>query len=113
MAASFRRPGGQALARGSVRISIGANSRSYPLDENGELRLAGLPREGALLLTLFGQGEQELGNMAVAFSTGAVIDASTDRAGAGYVVVREDTAEVALEFTLCGGGRLRCALLLT
>ena len=38
---------------------------------------------------------------------------STDQEGVGYVILRSDTKEVNLIFTLREGGFLQCSLLLT
>lgn len=54
-----------------------------------------------------------MGRTEVHVSTGAVIDASTDQEGVGYVILRSDTKEVNLIFTLREGGFLQCSLLLT
>ena len=49
------------------------------------------------------------GTQTLHFSTGAVIDASTDETGDGYVTTRADTQAVALQFTV-GAAGMQCAL---
>lgn len=109
MTASFQRADGGVLSDGSVCLAAGELSQIYPLDSRGALQAPGLPREGTLWLTLFDTGGQELCRTSLLFSTGAVIDASTDQEGAGYVILKEDTEEISLIFTL-SGGYLQCAL---
>ncbi len=108
--ARFLQEDGGVLSHGSASISDGETDVKYSLDDDGEMWVSGLPREGTILLILFDQEEQELGRTTVMFSTGAVIDASTDEAGAGYITLKEDTSEVSLVFTLCGDGSLQCSL---
>ena len=79
----------------------------------GELaKLSGLSRQEGLQLCLMDPESRELGRTEVHVSTGAVIDASTDQEGVGYVILRSDTKEVNLIFTLREGGFLQCSLLL-
>lgn len=78
--------------------------------EGGELRLAQLSRGEELTLILLDAQGAELGRTTVRFSTGAVIDASTDAAGTSFVTLKPDTASVDLVFSLRGDGALACAL---
>lgn len=110
IAVRFRKGNGAALSNGSASISDGETYVEYSLDDNGEMQASGLPRQGTLLLILFDQAERELGRTTVNLSTGAVIDASTDEAGTGYITLKENTTEVSLVFTLCGDGSLQCSL---
>lgn len=108
VSAGFLTEDGESLSEGTVRLRVGETGADFPLDSAGELRVSGLPRQGTVELTLL-DGGAELGSMTIYFSEGAVIDASMDEAGAGYVTTRADTEAVTLTFTLEGGG-LRCAL---
>ena len=94
LTARFQDGGGDALSSSAVRVLRGGQSADHAL-EGGELRLA----QGA-----------ELGRTTVRFSTGAVIDASTDAAGTSFVTLKPDTASVDLVFSLRGDGALACAL---
>ena len=87
----------------------GGQSADHAL-EGGELRLAQLSRGEELTLILLDAQGAELGRTTVRFSTGAVIDASTDAAGTSFVTLKPDTASVDLLFALRGDGALACAL---
>lgn len=108
--AAFQAQGGQAVAEGSARLRAGDREEDYPLDWGGQACFPNLPREGAVGVSLLDGEERVLGSTTLTFSVGAVIDASTDGDGAGYVTLREDTAQVELVFVLWGDGQLRCAL---
>ena len=69
-----------------------------------------LPREGRMLLCLYNEEGEQVGQTAVKFSVGFVIDASTDERGDGYVTLKQAQEEIALVFTLDGNGALACAL---
>ena len=97
LTARFQDGGGDALSSGAVRVLRGGQSADHAL-EDGELRRAQLSRRA------------ELGRTTVRFSTGAVIDASTDAAGTSFVTLKPDTASVDLVFSLRGDGALACAL---
>lgn len=101
--------GGDALSSGAVRVLRGGQSADHAL-EGGDLRLAQLSRGEELTLILLDAQGAELGRTTVRFSTGAVIDASTDAAGTSFVTLKPDTASVDLVFSLRGDGALACAL---
>ena len=105
----FQDGGGDALSSGAVRVLRGGESADHAL-EGGELRLAQLSRGEELTLILLDAQGAELGRTTVRFSTGAVIDASTDAAGTSFVTLKPDTASVDLVFSLRGDGALACAL---
>ena len=107
--ARFRSARGEALPAGTACLAVEDASASFPLDSQGEIRVSGLPREGTVDLTLYDEEDRAQGHTTLLFSLGAVIDASTDEAGDGYVTTRADTEAVALQFTV-SGGTLRCAL---
>lgn len=113
IAASFSREDGIALCDSTVRFSYGESLTDYPLDDNGELRASGLPRDGDLSLTVLDQQEQARGGMTLSLSEGAVIDATTDAGGVGHITLRKDTDEVKLLFVLKNDGSLLCSLQLT
>ena len=109
VSACFLSESGEALPGGEASVRVETASASFPLDEAGEIRVSGLPREGTVDLTLYDGEDRERGHTTLYFSLGAVIDASTDEAGDSYVTTRRDTEAVALQFTVSEGG-LRCAL---
>lgn len=110
VSARFRSESGTALSGGEASLTVSDTRASFSLDETGEIRVSGLPREGTVDLTLYDGRDREKGHTTIHFSTGAVIDASTDdETGDGYVTTRADTEAVALQFTL-GASGLRCAL---
>lgn len=111
--ASFYREGGGNLSGVQVCVSIGEDSATYPLNGDEELRLPGFPREGEAELSLLDEGEQRLGGMGLRFTTGAVVDASTDGDGVGHIMLKESTEELALAFTLAEDGSVCCSLRLT
>lgn len=113
IAASFLREDGSALCGSTACFSFIEGSVDRPLDDNGELKISGLPRSGDLTLIVLDRQEQEQGAMALSVSEGAVIDAATDEDGVGHITLRRDTEEVALLFTLRDDGSLLCALRLT
>lgn len=112
LSAQFRREDGTALSRQSVRLSDGENSMDYPLDEEGQLQITGLPKTGAYTVSVL-EDDREAGTMTLNLSVGAVIDAATDADGAGHVTLKEDTDTVFLDFTLDGNGTLSCSLRLS
>ena len=105
LTARFQDGGGDALSSGAVRVL-----RADHALEGGNLRLAQLSRGEELTLILLDAQGAELGRTTVRFSTGAVIDASTDAAGTSFVTLKPDTASVDLVFSLRGDGALACAL---
>ena len=109
LTARFQDGSGDALSSGAVRVLRGGQSADHAL-KGGELRLAQLSRGEELTLILLDAQGAELGRTTVRFSTGAVIDASTDAAGTSFVTLKPDTASVDLVFTLRGDGALACAL---
>lgn len=109
LTARFQDVGGDALSSGAVRVLRGGQSADHAL-EGGELRLAQLSRSEELTLILLDAQGAELGRTTVRFSTGAVIDASTDAAGTSFVTLKPDTESVDLLFALRGDGVLACAL---
>lgn len=109
MSASFQRENGDPITEGGVLLSAGEEDAWYPLNETGMVWVAGLPREGWLQVCLLDGAQEELGETRVSFSTGEVIDASTDSLGDGYVTLRANTSQVSLAFTLCAG-QLLCSL---
>ncbi len=113
IAATFKREDGTALAGGAIRFSDNENSADYQLDENGELKLSGLPREGELTVTVLDQQAQPQETIALSFSKGSVIDVVSDGDGTGHVTIKEDTEEIALRFTVCEGDSIRCDLQLS
>ena len=110
MNARFQGEDGSAISQGSIRISGREHSVTYPLEE-GEVWVPGLPRAGTLMLYLLDTRGSELCSTPLHLSTGAVIDASTDQEGEGYVVLRPDTSQITLLFTR-DGEWLQCALIL-
>ena len=109
VAARFCGEDGMPLTQGSARISAGDVSVTYPQDKDSGVRVWGLPREGEVSLVLLDDEAREVGHTTLCFSTGTLIDASTDQEGVGYVTVTEDTAAIALGFTL-NGDVLECSL---
>ena len=109
ISACFRNEHGGTISEGEVSLAAEAARASFSLDGTGEIRVSGLPREGTVDLTLRGGDGREQGHTTLHFSLGAVIDASTDEDGDGYVTTRADTEAVALQFTV-GEEGLRCAL---
>ncbi len=110
VAASFRQEDGTALSGSTIRISSEEKNEERTLDADGEARISGLARDGSIALTVLDSQEQSRGAMSLTFTEGAVIDAATDESGNGHVILRKDTAEIALEFLLKGDGTLQCAL---
>lgn len=110
VAAKFQREDGTPLPSETVRVSGGGNSMDYPLDSDGELRLSGLPKCGELSLSILDRQGREAVTMSLVFATGAVIDAMTDGDGVGHISLKEDTDEVALDFTWNDDGTLLCSL---
>ncbi len=84
----------------------------YPLDEEGQLQIAGLPKVGAYTVSVLEDGK-EAGAMALDLSVGSVIDAATDADGVGHVTLKEDTETVSLDFILDENGTLTCSLRLS
>ena len=109
VSARFRSKSGEVLSEGEAKLTVEETCASFPLDEAGEIRVSGLPRDGTVDLTICDGMNRERGHTTLHFSTGAVIDASTDEAGDGYVTTRTDTEAVALQFTV-GEESIRCAL---
>ncbi len=112
LSTQFRREDGTALSGQSVRLSDGENSMDYPLDEEGQLRIAGLPKTGAYTVSVL-EDDREAGAMTLNLSVGAVIDAATDADGIGHVTLKEDTETVSLDFVLDESGTLTCSLRLS
>lgn len=113
VSASFQQEDGNALSDSTVRLAFGENALEYPLDENGEVKLSGLPRSGDWMLTILDRQEQIQGGMTILLSEGVVIDAATGEGGMGYITLRGDTEEVALFFVLRDDGSILCSLHLT
>ena len=109
LTARFQDSSGDVLSSGAIRVLRGGQSADHAL-EDGDLCLAQLSRGEALTLILLDAQGAELGRTTVRFSTGAVIDASTDAAGTSFVTLKPDTASVDLVFSLRGDGALACAL---
>lgn len=109
VSARFQTEDGDALQGGSAQFST--REGSFPLDEEGEIRVQGLPRNGEVTMTL--QRQEEQAAMALSFSEGAVMDATTGEDGVGHITVREDADEIALLFLSDGDGALTCTLWLT
>lgn len=110
LAAKFQREDGTLLLYETVRIFDGDNSTDYLLDGGGALRLSGLSNSGEFGLSILDQQGQEAVAMSLVFTTGAVIDAMTDGDGVGHISLKEDTDEVALDFTWNDDGTLICSL---
>jgi len=110
ISAAFKREDGTVLAGGTIRFSDNEDSADYLLDENGELKLSGLPREGELTVTVLDQQAQPQQTLTLTFSKGSVIDVVSDEDGTGHVTLKENTEEVTLDFTLCEDGSLQCGL---
>ncbi len=108
--AAFKYEDGTALASGSIRFSDSENSADYQLDEKGELKISGLPREGELTVTVLDQQAQPQETITLTLSQGSIIDVVSDGNGTGHVTLKENTEEVALDFTLCDDGSLQCGL---
>ena len=113
IAASFRQEDGIDLCGSTIRFAFGGNSINYPLGNDGECIIPGLPRVGDLMLTVLDRQERIQGGMTLSLSEGAVIDAATDDGGVGHIILRGDMEEVALAFVLKNDGSLLCALRLT
>ena len=113
IAASFRQEDGIDLCGSTIRFAFGGNSINYPLGNDGECIIPGLPRVGDLGVTVFDQQERIQGAMTLSLSEGAVIDAATDDSGVGHIILRRDIDEVSLVFVLKNDGSLLCALWLT
>lgn len=110
IAAKFQREDGTLLPYETVRIFDGGNSVDYLLDGGGALRLSGLSNSGELSLSILDRQGREAVTMSLVFATGAVIDAMTDGDGVGHISLKEDTDEVALDFTWNDDGTLLCSL---
>ncbi len=110
VAASFRREDGTVLSGSTIRISSEGENEEHTLDADGEARITDLTRDGSITLTVLDRQEQSRGAMSLTFTEGAVIDAVTDENGDGHIILRKDTAEIALEFLLKSDGSLQCAL---
>ncbi len=110
VAASFRQEDGTALNGSTIRISSEEKNEERTLDADGEASISGLARDGSFALTVLDRQEQAQCAMSLSFTEGAVIDAATDENGDGHVILRKDTAEIALEFLLKSDGTLQCAL---
>lgn len=108
--ATFQREDGTALANDTIRFSDSGNSADYALNETGMLVLSGLPREGDLTVTVLDQQAQAQGAIALSFSQGSVIDVVTNEDGTGRITLKEDTEDLALNFTLCDDSSIQCAL---
>lgn len=108
----FLREDGTALGGQSVRLSDGENEMDYPLDEEGQLRITGLPRTGTYTVSVL-EDNEEAGAIPLNLSVGSVIDAATDADGVGHVTLKEDTDAVSLEFRLDEQGTLSCTLRLS
>ncbi len=111
--AQFQREDGGELSQTYIQILTGEYDRICALDENEQARLSGLPREGEATLTLLDAGQQPLGSMTLYFTTGAVVDASTDADGDGHIVLKEETRELALTFILYEDRSMVCVLRLS
>ena len=111
--AKFQREDGTPLSGVTIRISDGNDSTDYSLDDGGALLLSGLPKSGERNLSILDQREQEAASMALRFTTGAVIDATTDADGVGHISLKEETDEMALDFTWNDDGSLNCTLRLS
>jgi len=112
LSTQFRREDGTALSGQSIRLSDGENSIDYPLSEEGQLQITGLPKTGAYTVSVVEDG-QETGTMTLDLSVGSVIDAVTDADGVGHVTLREDTDTVSLDLVLDEDGTLSCSLRLS
>lgn len=110
LTALFQTESGDALYDSAACFSTKTSNDCCPVDDNGIVRVSGLPRSGELMLTLFDPQQKVQGSMTLFFGQGAVIDATTSKDGAGYITVREDTGEVALMFVLTENGALQCTL---
>lgn len=110
LTAAFQREDGTALTDDTVRFSLGGDSADYVPDEHGELVLSDLPRKGELTVTVLDRQTQPQGSITLSFSQGSVIDAAADGDGTGHITLKEDTEELALDFTLLDDGSLQCAL---
>ena len=69
----------------------------------------GMPREGAVDLTLYDGDRREVARTTLHFSTGAVTDAFSGEDGNSYVTTQAETQVVLLLFQV-SGTELRCAL---
>lgn len=107
IAAAFQWEDGSILSDSSVTFS--GEEADYRL-EGGAVRVAGLPREGLLTLTVLDQRRQPQGSSVLSLSQGAVIDVAAGRDGREYITLKADTEEIALDFTLCRDGTLLCVL---
>lgn len=113
LVAGFSRADGITLCGNTVRLSSGEGGTDYPLDRSGKLQITGLPRNGALFLTVLDPQGQAVGRMTIFISEGAVIDATTSEDGTGHITLRRDTDIITLSFSLLDDGSLQCGLWLT
>lgn len=108
--ASFQQEDGTALCGSAVQLSREDDSVVCPLDDSGETRFSGVPRDNTFTLSVLNQFKQPQGTILLTFTEGAVIDAVTDQNGNGHVTLRRDTAEISLVFLLKGDGTIQCGL---
>ena len=107
--ALFQDPDGLAIVSGAACLAAEEARAFFPLDARGEIQVPGLPREGAVDLTLYDGDRREVARTTLHFSTGAVTDASSGEDGNSYVTTQAETQVVLLLFQV-SGTELRCAL---
>ena len=107
--ALFQDPDGLAIVSGAACLAAEEARAFFPLDARGEIQVPGLPREGAVDLTLYDGDRREVARTTLHFSTGAVTDASSGEDGNSYVTTQTETQVVLLLFQV-SGTELRCAL---
>ena len=83
LTALFQTESGDALYDSAACFSTKTSNDCCPVDDNGIVRVSGLPRSGELMLTLFDPQQKVQGSMTLFFDQGAVIDATTSKDGAG------------------------------
>ncbi|WP_300691084.1 hypothetical protein [uncultured Oscillibacter sp.] len=110
ISAAFRWEDGSILSDSSVSFS---NEEADHRLDGGTVRVAGLPREGLLTLTVLDERRRPQGSSVLSFSQGAVIDVAAGGDGRQYITLKADTEEISLDFTLCRDGTLLCGLRLT
>ena len=107
--ALFQDPDGLAIVSGAACLAAEEARAFFPLDARGEIQVPGLPREGAVDLTLYDGDRREVARTTLHFSTGAVTDAFSGEDGNSYVTTQAETQVVLLLFQV-SGTELRCAL---
>ena len=109
VSACFQNDDGSSISSGETCLTVDEIQASFLLNEQGEIHVSGLPRDGIVELCLYDGDGLEIGHTTLHFSVGAVIDASSGEDGASYVTTQADTEAVALLFRVSGTG-IQCML---